>query len=97
MMTLNDDEDPIMLFTMDHEYKIAMEQVTSFQNPLIAKSFIEKFVPQDEYDDYMILLMDKKKPLKPDVATYKEVLANGYHQWAGYMIDTLPMVSNRIH
>lgn len=97
MMDLNDGEDPIMIFTMDHEYKMAVDKVSSFLNPVIAKQFIDKYVPEEERDDYMILLLDKK-PLKDfRIATYKDIIDNGLSEWAGYMIDSFPMVSEKIH
>lgn len=97
MMDLGDGEAPMMVFTLDHENKMAVEKVTAFLNPLIATNFLNDFVEPDEIQDYMILMLNKKSPKQPNIATYKDILDNGYQEWAGYMIDTEHFPSKAIH
>lgn len=96
MMNMNDGESPIMIFTIDHEFKMVVDKVSTFKNPIIATKFIHEMIPKEEMEDYMILVLknDTKNPL---YATYKEILDNGHQQWAGYMIDSLRYLSTAKH
>lgn len=88
---------PIPIFTNDHTNQYVVKYVTGFKNVVIA-SELRRLLSENaglSEDDFAIVEIKMKDFNK--AVSYKDILDNGLASDAGYMIDSVPMISTAVH
>ena len=95
--TIHGDVSYTPIFTKDHEHQYAVTRVTAFKNKIVASEFRKQIavlsdIPESEFQILPLTQFSSHKE-----ASYQEVLKSGLQEHAGYMIDTIPMLTNTMH
>lgn len=88
---------PTPIFTKDHDNQYVVKYVTGFKNIVIANELRRLLSENAGFSEDDFTIMEIKMETFDKAVSYKDVLDNGLASDAGYMIDSVPMISTAVH
>lgn len=93
----NEKSVPIPIFTKDHDNQYVVKYVTGFKNVEIATELRHLLSENSGFSEDDFAIVEIKMKSFDKAVSYKEILDNGLASDAGYMIDSVPMISTAVH